>query len=146
MTHGSEQARPTWRSALRWCVPIGFLALVAWLVVREIDSLDLLSMQRTLMQVPLLPTLAIGVFALAAVAFTGLIDVILSRWLKIAVRRREVFRLAFVANTLSNTLNLSGAIGSAVRLLGFSSLGIETPRSAAWSASRCWPCRWVCRY
>ncbi|MBL0162134.1 MAG: bifunctional lysylphosphatidylglycerol flippase/synthetase MprF [Xanthomonadales bacterium] len=131
MTHGSEQARPTWRSALRWCVPIGFLALVAWLVVREIDSLDLLSMQRTLMQVPLLPTLAIGVFALAAVAFTGLIDVILSRWLKIAVRRREVFRLAFVANTLSNTLNLSGAIGSAVRLLGFSSLGIETPRSAA---------------
>jgi hypothetical protein len=24
---------------LRWCIPLAFLALVAWLVVREIDSL-----------------------------------------------------------------------------------------------------------
>lgn len=132
MDSRSEQATPpAWRGLLRWCIPLGFLALVGWLVVREIDSLDLPAMQRTLLQMPLLPTLGIAAFALVAVAFTGLIDVILARWLHFGVQARAVFRLAFISNTLSNTLNLSGAIGSAVRLLGFASMGVETGRSAA---------------
>jgi phosphatidylglycerol lysyltransferase len=116
---------------LRWCIPLAFLALVAWLVVREIDSLDLLAMQRSLLRMPLLPTLGIAALALAAVAFTGFIDVILARWLRLAVRGRKVFRLAFIANSLSNTLNLSGAMGSAVRLLGFVSMGVESSRAGA---------------
>jgi phosphatidylglycerol lysyltransferase len=121
----------SWRSALRWGVPTGFLALVAWLVVRELDSLDLQAMQRTLLQVPLLPTLAIAALALVAVAFTGLIDVVLARWLRLGTGWREVLRLSFVSNALSNTLNLSGAVGSAVRLLGYASQGVETGRAAA---------------
>ncbi len=128
----SDQARPQfWRGILRWCIPLAFLALVAWLVVREIDSLDLLAMQRSLLQMPLLPTLGIAALALAGVAFTGCIDVVLARWLRLAVRGRKVFRLAFIANSLSNTLNLSGAMGSAVRLLGLVSMGVESGRAAA---------------
>ncbi|HQX65559.1 MAG TPA: bifunctional lysylphosphatidylglycerol flippase/synthetase MprF [Dokdonella sp.] len=128
----SDQARPQlWRGMLRWCIPLAFLALVAWLVVREIDSLDLPAMQRSLLQMPLLPTLGIAALALGAVAFTGFIDVILARWLRLAVRGRKVFRLAFIANSLSNTLNLSGAMGSAVRLLGFVSMGVESSRAGA---------------
>jgi phosphatidylglycerol lysyltransferase len=127
-----EQSAPAaWRHILRVGVPIAFLSLVGWLVVREIDSLDLQAMQRSLLHVPLLPTIGIGIFALVAVAFTGLIDLALARWLKIDMPAHEVLRLAFVSNALSNTLNLSGAIGSAVRLLGFSGRSIELPRGAA---------------
>ena len=123
--------RSHWRSVLRVCVPVAFLALVGWLVVHEVGSLDLPAMQRTLLQMPLLPTIGIAVFALAAVAFTGLIDVRLAHWLLPDAHRREVFKLAFVSNSLSNTLNLSGAIGSTVRLIGFASMGIEPARAAA---------------
>lgn len=117
--------------AVRWCIPLAFLIGVATLAVREIDRFDLPAMQRTLLQVPTLPALGIAVLAMLAVAVTGVIDVVLARWLRIGVPLREVFRLAFVANTLSNTLNLSGAVGSAARLLGLSSHGVEVGRGAA---------------
>ena len=116
---------------MRWCIPLAFLAGVATLAVREIDRFDLPAMQRTLLQVPTLPALGIAVLALLAVACTGFIDVLLARWLRIGVPSRDVFRLAFVANTLSNTLNLSGAVGSAARLLGLSAQGVDVARGAA---------------
>ena len=90
--------------------------------MRGIDEFDLPEMQRTLLEVPTLPAVGIGLLALAAVAFTGLIDVVIARWLKLPMPAIEVLRLAFVANSLANVLNLSGAIGSGVRLLGFSSV------------------------
>lgn len=123
--------RRRWLSVLRWCVPVVFLVVVVALAAREIDTFDLPAMQRTLLQVPTVQVFAIALFALAAVAFTGLIDLALARWLHLGMPLREVFRLAFVANTLSNTLNLSGAIGSAARLLGFSAHGVELGRAAA---------------
>ncbi|MEP6882939.1 MAG: bifunctional lysylphosphatidylglycerol flippase/synthetase MprF, partial [Dokdonella sp.] len=133
METAPESDAPTivWRPVLRVLVPISFLALVGWLVFREIDSLDLQAIQRSLLHVPLLPTIGIGALALLAVAFTGLIDLALARWLKLDLPTRFVLRLAFVSNALSNTLNLSGAIGSAVRLFGFSSRGVELGRGAA---------------
>lgn len=123
-----RSARARW---LRRGVPIVFLGVVGWLVEREVGDFDLPAMQRALLGVPTLPALAIAAFALVAVAFTGLIDVILARWLALGLRAREAFRLAFVANTLSNTLNLSGAVGSAVRLLGLSAHAVELGRGAA---------------
>ena len=68
-----------WRSRLRWLVPIAFLVLVGWLLLRGIDEVDLPEMQRTLLAVPTLPALAIALLALFAVAFTGLIDVVIAR-------------------------------------------------------------------
>ena len=124
-------ARPSLVRWLRWGVPVVFLGVVGWLIAREVGALDLPAMQRALLAVPTLPALAIAAFALAAVAFTGFIDVILARWLTLGLGLREMFRLAFVANTLSNTLNLSGAVGSAVRLLGLSSHAVELGRGAA---------------
>ena len=120
-----------WRSRLRWLVPIGFLVLVGWLLLRGIDEVDLPEMQRTLLAVPTLPALAIALLALFAVAFTGLIDVVIARWLGLPMPARDVLRLAFVANALANVLNLSGAVGSGVRLLGFSGRRIELPIGAA---------------
>ncbi|MEO6688352.1 MAG: bifunctional lysylphosphatidylglycerol flippase/synthetase MprF [Dokdonella sp.] len=120
-----------WAARLRWLVPIAFLILVGWLVVRGIDEFDLPEMQRTLLEVPTLPAVGVALLALFAVAFTGLIDVVIARWLKLPMPAREVLRLAFVANALANVLNLSGAIGSGVRLLGFSARRIELPVGAA---------------
>ncbi|MFI4970244.1 MAG: phosphatidylglycerol lysyltransferase domain-containing protein, partial [Lysobacterales bacterium] len=120
-----------WAARLRWLVPIVFLGLVAWLLVRGVAEFDLPEMQRTLLDVPTLPALGVGLLALIAVAFTGLIDVVIARWLKVPMPAREVLRLAFVANTLANVLNLSGAVGSGVRLLGFSARRVELPVGAA---------------
>lgn len=124
-------ARSGWRARLRWLVPIAFLALVGWLLWHGIDEFNLPEMQRTLLEVPTLSALGVAALALFAVAFTGLIDVAIARWLGLAVPTHEVLRLAFVANALSNTLNLSGAIGSGVRLLGFSARRVEWSVGAA---------------
>ena len=120
-----------WTAWLRWLLPVAFLALVGWLLLHGIDEFDLPEMQRTLLEVPTLPALGIAVLALLAVAFTGLIDVVIARWLGLAMPMREVLRLAFVANALANVLNLSGAVGSGVRLLGFSAQRVELPSGAA---------------
>ncbi len=128
----AEAGQPRgWRARLRWLVPIIFLALVAWLLVRGIGEFNLQEMQRTLLEVPTPTALGIAALALAAVAFTGLIDTAIARWLGLPMPAREVLNLAFVANALSNTLNLSGAVGSGVRLLGLSTHGIPLPTSAA---------------
>ncbi|MEO7430858.1 MAG: bifunctional lysylphosphatidylglycerol flippase/synthetase MprF [Dokdonella sp.] len=120
-----------WVTHLRWIVPIAFLLLVGWLVVRGIDEFDLPEMQRTLLDVPTLPALGVALLALFAVASTGVIDVLIARWLKLPMPTGDVLRLAFVANALANVLNLSGAIGSGIRLLGFSARKIELPLGAA---------------
>ena len=93
--------------------------MVGWLVVREIGGeIDLPQIQRTLIDVPTLPAIGVALLALTAVAFTGLVDVAIARWLGIAVRARELLRLAFVANAMANTLNLDRRDRSGVRLLG----------------------------
>ena len=120
-----------WPARLRWLVPIAFLILVGWLVMRGIDEFNLPEMQRTLLEVPTLQAIGVGALALFAVAFTGLIDVLIARWLGIPMSARDVLQLAFVANALANTLNLSGAVGSGVRLLGFAARRIELAVTAA---------------
>lgn len=124
-------AAPGWGARLRWLIPLAFLLLIGWLLVRGIDEFDLAEMQRTLLEVPTLIACSIGALALFAVAFTGLVDVAIARWLGIPMRPREILRLAFVANALANVLNLSGAVGSGVRLLGFTARRIELPVGAA---------------
>ncbi|MET0229404.1 MAG: bifunctional lysylphosphatidylglycerol flippase/synthetase MprF [Rhodanobacteraceae bacterium] len=130
-TPGSPAPR-TWPQRLRVAVPLVFLVLVGWLVVREIGSdFDLPQMQRTLIGVPTLPAIAVALLALSSVAFTGFVDVAIAHWLGIKVRASELLRLAFVANAMANTLNLSGATGSGVRLLGLSAQKVELNRAAA---------------
>ena len=121
----------SWLLRLRWLLPIAFLVLVGWLLVQGIDEFDLPQLQRTLLDVPTAPALGVALLALFAVAFTGLVDVVIARWLKLGLGARDVLRLAFVANALANVLNLSGAIGSGVRLLGLSTRRVELPMSAA---------------
>jgi phosphatidylglycerol lysyltransferase len=116
---------------LRWLLPPAFLALTAWLLWREIGELPLADIQRTLLEVPTLPALGVALLALASVVFTGTIDFLIARWLKLGLHARDYFRLAFVANGLANTLNLSGAMGASVRLMGLSSLKVPLSRAAA---------------
>jgi len=116
---------------LRWLVPCGFLVLTAWLVWHEFDSFDRVNMQSTLLAVPTLPALGIAALALFGVTITGLVDLLIARWLGLKISTREIMRLAFVANSMANTLNLSGAVGSGVRLLGLNSLRIDLSRTAA---------------
>ncbi len=120
-----------WRAHLRWLVPLTFLGVVAVLAWREAGQLDLPQLQRALLQVPTLPALGVALLALAAVAFTGSIDLVIARWLGLPIGARDVLRLGFVANALANTLNLYGTLGSGVRLLGLTARGIELARGAA---------------
>lgn len=116
---------------LRWLVPLLFLLVTAWLVGRELAGFDLKTVQRALLHVPTRDAVLAAALALFAVAFTGSIDLAIARWLKLGIATRELLRLSFVANALANTLNLSGAIGSGVRLLGLSGHGVPMRRSAA---------------
>lgn len=131
VTDETAAPAPSRRQALlRWLVPLGFLALTAWLVWRELASFDLVQVQRTLVGVPTLPALGLALFALAAVCLTGLVDLRIARWLKLELRGGEVLRLALVANALANTISLSGAMGAGVRLMGLSGRGVDLPRAA----------------
>ncbi|MEO8672127.1 MAG: bifunctional lysylphosphatidylglycerol flippase/synthetase MprF [Tahibacter sp.] len=116
---------------LRWLVPSGFLLLTCWLVWRQLQEFDLVELQHTLLAVPTLPALGIALFSLVAVALTGLVDVLIARWLGVAVPARQLLRLAFVANSMANSLNLSGAMGAGVRLMGLTGLRVELPRAAS---------------
>ena len=125
--HGQRRKR-RW---LRWLVPLAFLCIVGTLLWRELDGIDLPQMQRSLLQVPTGAVVLIGLLALLGVGFTGFIDAVIARWLAIGLPLRELLQLSFVANSISNTVNLSGAVGSGVRLLGLNARKVALPRSAA---------------
>lgn len=116
---------------LRWIVPVAFLALTAWLLWHEAGTFPLADIQHTLIDVPTLPALGVAALALAGVTFTGSVDWLIARWLKLGLHARDCFRLAFVANSMANTLNLSGAMGASVRLMGLSGLKVPLSRAAA---------------
>ena len=119
------------RRLVRWLVPLAFLCIVSALLWHEVDAIDLPQMQRSLLQVPTGAVILIGLLALFGVAFTGFIDAAIARWLAIGLPLRELLSLSFVANSISNTVNLSGAVGSGVRLLGLNARKVALPRSAA---------------
>lgn len=124
-------ATPTSRyAALRWLIPLGFLAFTLWLIWRELASFDLVQVQRTLIAVPTVAALGIALLALLAVAAAGLVDLRIARWLRLDLGRGEVLRLALIANALANTVSLSGAMGAGVRLMGLTGRGIDLGRAA----------------
>jgi phosphatidylglycerol lysyltransferase len=116
---------------LRWIIPSAFLALTAWLLWKEIGAFPLVEVQRALLDVPTLPALGVAALAVFGVTFTGMVDFLIARWLKLGLHARDCFRLAFVANSLANTLNLSGAMGASIRLMGLSALNVQLSRAAA---------------
>ena len=116
-TTAAEHAASSRFARLRWILPLGFLSLTGWLLYREIGELPLPDVQRTLLDVPTLPALGVAALALVSVAFTGFVDFLVARWLKLGIGARDVFRLAFVANSMANTLNLSGAMGASISKL-----------------------------
>ena len=124
-------ATPTSRyAALRWLIPLGFLAFTLWLIWRELASFDLVQVQRTLIAVPTVAALGIALLALLAVAAAGLVDLRIARWLRLDLGRGEVLRLALIANALANTVSLSGAMGAGVRLMGLTGRGIDLASSS----------------
>jgi phosphatidylglycerol lysyltransferase len=129
-TTSKSAARPL-LARLRWIVPCAFLALTAWLLGRELGEFNLPEIQRTLLDVPTFPAIAVGLLALASVAFTGCVDLVIGHWLKLGLPAREYLRLAFVANSMANTINLSGAVGAGIRVIGLTSQKVELPRAAA---------------
>ena len=56
---------------------------------------------------------------------------LVARWLKLGISMGDALRLAFVANSMANTLNLSGAMGASIRLMGLSALKVPISRAAA---------------
>ncbi len=117
---------------LRLLVPLVFLAVTGWLLWRELGSqFDLPEIQRTLLDVPTLPAIGIAILALAGVAFTGFVDGAIGGWLKLGLHLRDYLRLSFVANSLANILNLSGAMGAGIRLMALTSHKVTLPRAAA---------------
>ncbi|MEP6940352.1 MAG: lysylphosphatidylglycerol synthase domain-containing protein, partial [Rudaea sp.] len=131
-TSTSPQAPSGILQRLRWLVPLLFLAFTGVLLWHELDhQFDLPEVQRTLLEVPTLPALGIAALALLAVAFTGLVDTTIGRWLGLEMRLPDYLRLSFVANSLANILNLSGAMGAGIRLMGLTAHKVTLPRAAA---------------
>ena len=129
-------ARRGWTAYLRWLVPIAFLALVGALVWHGVDEFDLPQIQRTLLQVPTLPALGVGALALVAVAFTGLVDVVIARWLGLPMPAGEMLRLAFVANSLVKAIAAFAAGGLPfARPLAGGVLAIDAALLLAWALS-----------
>src|SRR5690349_16443072 len=131
MSDSPAAAAPARSSAfakLRWIVPTAFLALTVRLVWQEIGTFPLIEVQRALLDVPTLPALGVALLAVFGVAFTGTVDFLIARWLSLGLHASDCFRLAFVANSLANTLNLSGAMGASIRLMGLSSLNVPLSR------------------
>ena len=130
-TTATERTTSSRFAKLRWILPLGFLSLTGWLLYRELGELPLPDIQSTLLAVPTLPALGVAALALVSVAFTGFVDFLVARWLKLGIGARDIFRLAFVANSMANTLNLSGAMGASIRLMGLSGFKVQMSRSAA---------------
>jgi len=116
---------------LRWIVPAAFLVVVAWLLWHEVGEFPLPDIQKTLLDVPTASAIGVGALAVFAVMFTGVVDWLIGRWLKLGLSAREYLRLAFIANGMANTLNLSGAMGASIRLMGLSSHKVPLSRAAA---------------
>ncbi|HEX6834555.1 MAG TPA: lysylphosphatidylglycerol synthase domain-containing protein, partial [Rudaea sp.] len=128
----ARNAAPSLLARLRWIVPCIFLGVTAWLLWQERQSVSLAEIQRTLLNdVPTLPAIGVALLALFAVGFTGLVDWLIGRWLGLALNLRDYLRLSFVANSMANTINLSGAMGAGIRLMGLSSHKIPLSRAAA---------------
>lgn len=127
----STPAHRSTLARLRWILPTTFLAVTAALLWHELGAFPLPDLQRTLLQVPTLPALGVAALALFSVTFTGSVDWLIARWLKLGLHTRDCLRLAFVANGMANTLNLSGAMGASVRLMGLSALKVPLSRAAA---------------
>ena len=130
MAAPDSPAPPSRLASLRWLVPLVFLGITGWLVWRELAEFDLTQVQRTLVAVPTLSAVGVALFAVLAVAITGLVDVRIARWLRLDLRNGELLRLALIANALANTISLSGAMGAGVRLMGLSSRGVDLTRAA----------------
>jgi len=133
-TSPAAPTAPASRSAfarVRWLIAVVFLTIVAWLLWHEIGEFPLPDIQKTLLDVPTLPALGVAALAIFSVAFTGLVDWRIGRWLKLELPGGELLRLAFVANGMANTLNLSGAMGASIRLMGLSSHKVPLSRAAA---------------
>jgi phosphatidylglycerol lysyltransferase len=130
-SHANQSTSVFSFAKLRWVLALVFLSVTAWLLYREVGELPLPDIQRTLLDVPTLPALGVAAFALIAVTFTGFVDVLVARWLKLGISMSDALRLAFVANAMANTLNLSGAMGASIRLMGLSALKVPISRSAA---------------
>ncbi len=127
----AERAAPNPFAKLRWILALLFLGVTGWLLYREVGEMPMADIQHTLLDVPTLPALGVAALALFSVAFTGFVDVLVARWLKLGISMRDTLRLAFVANSMANTLNLSGAMGASIRLMGLSALKVPISRSAA---------------
>ncbi len=123
--------RAVWLRALRWLLPLLLLGATFVLAGRGLAAFDLRSLQRTLLAIPTPYAIGAALFALLAVAYTGLIDLAIARWLGFPIAAAPLLRLSFVANALANSLNLSGAVGSGVRLLGLKAHGITLRDGAA---------------
>ena len=127
----APRRRAAWLRVLRGLLPLLLLGLTFALAGRELNAFDLRSLQRTLVAIPTPYAIGAALFALLAVGYTGLIDLAIARWLRFEVPVWPLLRLSFVANALANSLNLSGAVGSGVRLLGLKSHGITLRSGAA---------------
>ena len=130
-TSAIASTAPSALARLRWMVPTAFLALTVWLLWHELGTFPLVEVQRALLDVPTLPALGVAMLAVFGVAFTGCVDFLIARWLSLGLHAGDCFRLAFVANSMANTLNLSGAMGASIRLMGLSGLNVPLSRAAA---------------
>jgi phosphatidylglycerol lysyltransferase len=139
-----------WMHWVRRVLPLGFLALVAVLAIRELRGLDLHAVRQALQALSLPQFLLVQSLALAGVFAMTVYDWQASRVLDIRLPLATLVRNAWIANTFNNMIGLSGLAGSGIRMLLLTGERIDAGRAAACSglimvsvpaglAVLCWP-------
>lgn len=118
---------------LRKIVPFVLLTAVAILLWREREQFSFETLRETTQAIPfhaLLGLIALGLFSVATMYAY---DWVLARWQGISIAPIRLFHYSWVANSLSNSVGMSGLTGSSVRFMLLTRDGVPADRAAAYA-------------
>ena len=130
-----EPPAPTdrWIIWLRRIIPLIFLSVLIFTAWHELIHLDAHKIRVTIQAVPDSDLFAEQLFALLAVFFMSMYDLVTARAIKIDIPIPALLRYSWVANSFNNLVGLSGLAGSGIRFLLLSRSRVEGRLSALFS-------------
>jgi phosphatidylglycerol lysyltransferase len=118
---------------LRKLVPFVLLTAVALLLWRERDQFSFETLRTTTQSIPFVALIGLVGLGLFSVATMYAYDWVLARWQRIAIAPARLFHYSWVANSLSNSVGMSGLTGSSVRFMLLTRDGVPPERAAAYA-------------
>ncbi|WP_097459264.1 bifunctional lysylphosphatidylglycerol flippase/synthetase MprF [Mangrovitalea sediminis] len=120
---------------MRRLVPIVLLAVVGWLLAREIGGLDIHQLRSQLRDLDIAQLVGLCGLGISAVSAMYLYDWTVARWLNIHIPWQRLLRYSWIANTFNNLAGMSGLTGSGIRYLLLTREGIGGAKAASYSGT-----------